>query len=55
MDGKETVWRRFAARGVRWVCRKEPDGWHAHELVDGKYVDKGLCKHDHSDGPLGEC
>lgn len=32
------------------MCSQGPDKiWHALVRIDGEWVDKGPCKHDHSD------
>lgn len=57
-NDRKGIWDRMANRGVAEVCSQQPDGWHMLSLVNGKYIDKGLCKEDwhrHDDDLWEDC
>lgn len=46
---RKAILDRTNPRGLP-MCSQGPDKiWHALVRIDGEWVDKGPCKHDHSD------
>lgn len=48
VNGLDRAMALYATLHIKGFCHLHPDGWHLYKLIDNGYVDKGLCKHDHS-------